>query len=128
MLLGQANNKVPYFQCLNILNVSLNPKSDAIGIFNTFAPSTNSTETFGFQFQKQVLENTKVHREILEMIKQVGKTKKKPFSQDFQQESNNQQWKGLEATTDILPSIFSNATTTKMAEKYSKPNRKQIIL
>ena len=86
MLLGQANNKVPYFQCLNILNVSLNPKSDAIGIFNTFAPllSTNSTETFGCQFQKQVLENSKVHTEILVMFKQVGKTKKKPFSQDFQ--------------------------------------------
>ena len=37
MLLGQANNKVAYFRRLNILNVSLNSKSDTKGILNTYA-------------------------------------------------------------------------------------------
>ena len=61
MLLGEANNKVAYFRRLNILNVSSNSKSDAKGILNTNAPllSKNSTELFGRQFRKQVLDNTK---------------------------------------------------------------------
>ena len=128
MLLGQANNKVAYFQCLNVLNISLNSKSDARGIFNIFAPllSRNSTELFGCQFWKQVLDNTKVQREILLIFKEVGKTKINSFYQDFQQERNNQQEKVLETITEILPSTFSNATTTKMAEKYNETNCQQI--
>ena len=85
MLLGQANNKVAYFRRLNILNVSLNSKSDVKGILNTYAPllSTNSSELFGRQFRKQVLDNTKAQKETLEMFREVGKTKKKPFSARF---------------------------------------------
>ena len=37
MQLSQANNKVSYFRRLNILNVSLNSKSDAKGVLNTYA-------------------------------------------------------------------------------------------
>ena len=125
MLLGQANNKVPYFQCLNILNVSLNPKSDAISIFNTFAPllSTHSTETFGYQFQKQVLDNTKVQREILVMFKQVGKNKKKPFSQDFQQETNNQQWKRAGSHKRYPPINIFERNNNKDGRKIQQSNR-----
>ena len=85
MLLGQANNKVAYFRRLNILNMSLNSKSNAKAILNTYDPllSTNSTELFRRQFRKQVLDNTKAQKEILEMFKEVGKTKKKPFSARF---------------------------------------------
>ena len=64
MLLGQANIKVAYFRRLNILHVSLN----------------YSTENFGHQCQKQVLDNTKAQKEALEMVREAGKTKKKPFS------------------------------------------------
>ena len=54
ILLGQANNKVAYFRRLDILNVSLNSKSDAKGILNIHAAllPTNSTELFGHQFRK----------------------------------------------------------------------------
>ena len=85
MLLGQTNNKVAYFRPLNILNMSLNSKSDAKGILGTYAPllSTNSTKLFGRQFQKQVLDNAKAQKETLEMFRKVGKTKKKPFSAGF---------------------------------------------
>ena len=67
MLLGQVNNKVAYFRRLNILNVSLNSKSDAKGILNIYAPllSTNRSELFGRQFRKQVLDNTKVQKQTL---------------------------------------------------------------
>ena len=67
MLLGQVNNKVAYFRRLNILNVSLNSKSDAKGISNIYAPllSTNRSELFGRQFRKQVLDNTKVQKQTL---------------------------------------------------------------
>ena len=76
MLLGQANNKVAYFRRLNILNVSLNLKSDAKGILNNYAPLllTNSTGLFGRQFRKQVLDNTKAQKETLEMFREVSKT------------------------------------------------------
>ena len=92
MLLGQANNKIAYFRRLNILNVSLNSKSDTKGILNTYAPqlSTNSKELFGRQFRKQVLANTKAQTETLERFKEVGKTKKKPFSSGFP--TKNKQW------------------------------------
>ena len=85
MLLGQANNKVAYFRRLNMLNVSLNSKSDAKAILNTYAPLLlkNNTELFGRQFRKQVLDNTKAHKETLEMFREVGKTKKKLFSAGF---------------------------------------------
>ena len=85
MLLGQVNNKVACFRRLNILNVSLNSKSDAKGILNTYAPllSTNSTELSGRQYRKQVLDNTKAQKESLEMFREVGKTKKKPLSAGF---------------------------------------------
>ena len=85
MLLGQVNNKVACFRRLNILNVSLNSKSDAKGILNTYAPllSTNSTELSGRQYRKQVLDNTKAQKESLEMFREVGKTKKKPLSPGF---------------------------------------------
>ena len=65
--------------------MSLNSKSDAKGILNTYAPllSTNSTELFGHQFQKLVLDNTKTQIETLEMYREVGKTKRKPFSTGF---------------------------------------------
>ena len=55
MLLGEANNKVAYVRCLNVLIVSLNLKSDAIGLLNTYAPLLlkDSTELLGTQFQKQ---------------------------------------------------------------------------
>ena len=74
MLLGQANDKVAYFGRLNILNVSLNSKSDAKVILNAYAPllSTNNTELFGRQFRKQVLDNTKAQKETLEMFREVG--------------------------------------------------------
>ena len=51
MLLGQANSKVAYFWCLNILNVSSNSISDTKGILNTYVPLllTNSIELFGSQ-------------------------------------------------------------------------------
>ena len=67
MLLGQVNNKVAYFRRLNILNVSLNSKSDTKGILNIYAPllSTNRSELFGRQFRKQVLDNTKAQKETL---------------------------------------------------------------
>ena len=76
MLLGQAINKVAYFRRLNILNVSLNLKSDAKGILNNYAPLllTNSTGLFGRQFRKQVLDNTKAQKETLEMFREVSKT------------------------------------------------------
>ena len=85
MLLGQANNKVAYFRRLNILNVSLNSKSDAKGILYNYGPllSTNSSELFGRQFRKQVLDNTKAQKETLKMLREVDKTKKKPFSASF---------------------------------------------
>ena len=85
MLLGQANSKDACFRRLNILNVSLNSKSDAKGILNTYAQLllTNSTEPFGRQFRKQVLDNTKAQKETLEMFREVGNTKKKPFSAGF---------------------------------------------
>ena len=38
MLPHQANNKVAYVWCLNILNVLLNSKSDAKDILNAYAP------------------------------------------------------------------------------------------
>ena len=78
MLLGQANNKVAYFRRLNILNVSLNSKSDAKGILNTYASllSTNITELFGRIFRKPTLDNAKAQKETLEMFREVGKTKK----------------------------------------------------
>ena len=81
MLLGQANNKLAYFRHLNILNVSLNSKSDPKGILNTYSPllSKNTTELFGHQLWKQVLDSTKAQKETLEMFREVGKTKKKPF-------------------------------------------------
>ena len=81
MLLGQVNNKAVNCRHLNILNVSLNSKSDAKGALNSHTPllSTNSTEIFGRQFWKQVLDNIKAQKETLEMIREVGKTQKKPF-------------------------------------------------
>ena len=126
MLLGQANNKVACFRRLNILNVSLNSKSDTKGILNTYAPllSTNSTELSGRQYRKQVLDNTKAQKESLEMFREVGKTKKKPLSAGFparnkQLLKGNKCWKPQQ---NCPPSTFSNAATTKMAEKYNKPN------
>ena len=85
MLLGQAKNKVVCFRRLNVLNVPLNSKSDANGILNTYTPllSTNSTELFGRQFWKQVIDNTKAQKKTLEMFREVGKTKKKPFLAGF---------------------------------------------
>ena len=85
MLLGQASNKVAYFRRLNILNVSLNSKSDAKCILNTYVPllSTYSTELFGRQFRKQTLDNAKAQKETLQIFREVGKTKKKPFSAGF---------------------------------------------
>ena len=47
MLLGQANNKVPCFRCLNILNLSLNLKSDAKSILNTYAPLLSTNTVIG---------------------------------------------------------------------------------
>lgn len=49
MLLGQTNNKVGYFGCLNILNMSLTPKPEDKSILNTYALllSTNIKEIFG---------------------------------------------------------------------------------
>ena len=90
MQLSQANNKVSYFRRLNILNVSLNSKSDAKGVLNTYAPllSTNSAALFGCQFWKEVLDNTKSQKETLEMFRGAGKTKKKPFSAEFSARNN----------------------------------------
>ena len=89
MLLGEANNKVAYFQRLNILNVSLNAKYDTKGILNTNTPllSTNSTELFGRQFGKQVLDNTKAQKETLEMFREVSKTEF-PSINIFQRSNN----------------------------------------
>ena len=104
MLLGQVNNKIVYFRCLNILNMSLNSKSEAKGIVNTYVPllSTNSTELFGRQFRKQ--DNAKALKETLEMFREVAKTKRNPFQQGFQRETNNHQGEVLETTTGF-PSV-----------------------
>ena len=52
MLLVQVNDKAAYFRRLKILNVSLNSKSDAKYIWNTYALLflTNNTELFDHQF------------------------------------------------------------------------------
>ena len=83
--------------------MSLNSKSDAKGILNTYVPllSTKSAELFGRQFRKQVLD-TKAQKETLETFREVGKTKKKPFWQGFQRETNNHQGEALETTTEFL--------------------------
>ena len=116
MLLGKSNNKVRYFQLLNILNVSLNSKSDAKGLLNSYAPllSTNSTGLFERQFWKQVLDNTKAQKETLEIFREVGKSKKKPFSASFQRETNSHKGEVLETTTEF-PSvnIFENKSNGK---------------
>ena len=62
MLLGQTNNKFACFGRLNILNMSLTPKSkDKSILLNTYALllSTNNIEKFGHQFCKQVVDSTK---------------------------------------------------------------------
>ena len=61
--------------------MSLNSKSDAKGILNTYDPLllTNRTELIGCQYRKQVLDKTKAQKETLEMFREVGRTKKKPF-------------------------------------------------
>ena len=85
MLLGQARNKVACFRRLNVLNVPLNSKSDANSILNTYTPllSTNSTELFGGQFRKQVVDNTKAQKETLEMFRGLVRLKRNPFWQGF---------------------------------------------
>ena len=104
MLLGEANNKVAYFRRLNMLNVSLNSKSDTKGILNTYAPllSTNSTKLFGRQFRKQVLDNTKSQKETLGIFREVGKTKKTPFSTGFPAR-NKQSPKGSAGNYNRIP-------------------------
>ena len=75
--------------------MSLNSKSDAKGILNIYTPelSTNYTELFDHQFRNQVLDNTKTQKETLEMIKETGKAKKKPFASRFP-ERNKQSPRG----------------------------------
>lgn len=86
MLLGQANNKVVYFRRLNILNLSLHSKSDAKGMLKTYAnllSKSSDSELFGKDFRKEVMDSNKAQKQTLEMFKDVGKPKKKPFSNGF---------------------------------------------
>ena len=66
MFPGQTKNKVTYFRHLNVLNVSLNSKSDAKVILNIYVPllSTNITKLFGDQFWKQVLDCYLAHQSL----------------------------------------------------------------
>ena len=131
MLLGKSNNKVRYFQRLNILNVSLNSKSDAKGLLNSYAPllSTNSTGLFERQFWKQVLDNTKAQKETLEIFREVGKSKKKPFSASFQRETNSHKGEVLETTTEFLSiNIFERSDNKDGREiQQAKPPINQMV-
>ena len=82
----------------------LNSKSDAKDIFNTYATllSTNSTELFGCQFRKQVLDKIKAQEEILEMLREVGKTKKRPIYAVFS-ERNKQSLRGSNGNHNRIP-------------------------
>ena len=131
MLLGQANNKVAYFRRLNILNVSLNSKSDAKGILNTYASllSTNSTELFGRQFRKLTLDNTKAQKETLEIFREVGKTKKKPFSERFPARNKQYQREVPKTTTEFHSvNIFERSNNKDDREmQQAKPPINQMV-
>ena len=70
-----------------------------------------------------MIDNTKAQSETLEMSKRLEKLKETLFVR-ASCEKHNDQGKVLETTTEILPSTLFNAATTKMAEKYNKPNGK----
>ena len=101
------------------MNGSLNSKTGTKGILNTYAPllSTNSTELFDCQFWKQVLDNAKDQKETLDMFWEVGKTKKNPFRQGFERETNNHQGKVLQTTTEFASiAIFERSNNKDRTE------------
>ena len=58
--------------------MSLNSKSDAKVILNTYATLLSANNSG--QFHKQMLETIKAQNGFMEMLKRISKTKKKPFS------------------------------------------------